>query len=96
MNWYTKFSKKTTRGDIADLFGQNGWYVRWTDELQSYDWNAGGGGVASIPVGAALGKVFSIGDQNINAFLAGNYYAAHRGMDGIWNIKLNVTLLFPE
>ena len=25
---------------FADLFGQKGWYLRWTDELMSYDWNA--------------------------------------------------------
>ena len=81
---------------FANFFGQKGWYTRWTDELASFDWNADGGGVASIPVGAALGRVFSIGDQPVNVFLASDYYAAHRSGDPVWDIKLNVTLLFPE
>jgi hypothetical protein len=82
---------------FADLFGQKGWYLRWTDELMSFDWNAVfDRDTASVPVGAALGKVFTIGKQPVNVFLGSDYYAAHRGADPVWDIKLNVTLLFPE
>ena len=79
------------------FFGQKGWYLRWTDELQSYDWKAGGSNTAAIPVGGALGKVFAIGKMPVNIFLGSNYNAAYRsGISERWNIKLNVTLLFPK
>jgi len=79
------------------FLGQKGWYMRWTDSLQSYDWKAGGSDTASIPVGGALGKVFAIGKHNFNVFLGGNYNAAYRsGISERWNIKLNVTLLLPK
>jgi hypothetical protein len=82
---------------FADFFGQKGWYLRWTDELMSFDWNSTfDSDTVSIPVGAALGKVFSIGKQPVNVFLGSDYYAAHRGSDPKWDIKLNVTFLFPE
>ena len=82
---------------FADLFGQKGWYLRYTDQLWSFDWEAEADrDTVSIPVGAALGKVFSIGKQPVNVYLGGDYYAAHRGTDPVWDIKLNVTLLFPE
>jgi hypothetical protein len=79
------------------FFGQKGWYMRWSDELQSYDWKASGSDTAAIPVGGALGKVFAIGKHHFNVFLGGNYNAAYRsGISERWNIKLNVTLLLPE
>jgi hypothetical protein len=82
---------------FASLFGQEGWYLRYTDQLYSFDWNAMfDRDTVSIPLGAALGKVFSIGKQPVNVFLGGDYYAAHRGTDPVWDIKLNVTFLFPE
>ena len=82
---------------FSQFLGQKGWYLRWSDELQSYDWKASGSDTASIPVGGALGKVFAIGKQNINVFLGSNYNAAYRsGISERWNIKLNVTLLFPK
>lgn len=82
---------------FSKFLGQKNWYLRWTDDLQSYDWKAGGSDTAAIPVGGALGKVFAIGKQNFNVFLGGNYNAAYRsGISERWNIKLNVTLLLPE
>jgi hypothetical protein len=82
---------------FAKLFDQPGWYLRWTDELMNWDWeDKAPDGKASIPVGAALGRVFAIGKQPVNIFLASDYYAEHRGTDSKWDIKLNVTFLFPE
>ena len=82
---------------FAKLFDQPGWYLRWTDELMSWDWeDKAPDGKASIPVGVALGRVFAIGKQPVNIFLASDYYAEHRGTNAKWDIKLNVTFLFPE
>ncbi len=47
----------------------------------------------SIPLGARLGRVFSIGKQPVNAFLQSWYNAADSGAD--YTIKFNFTFLFP-
>jgi hypothetical protein len=105
-NLWSAFGENSRR-DVNKLFagpvmtyhfgGAGGWYLRWTDQLMSFDWNAMfDKDTTSIPVGAALGKVFAIGKQPINVFLGGDYYVAHRGTDPVWDIKLNVTFLFPE
>ena len=47
-----------------------------------------------IPLGARLGKVFSIGKQPVNVFLQSWYNAADSGED--YSIKFNFTLLFPK
>ena len=36
------------------------------------------------------------GKQAVNVYLGGDYYVAHRGTDPVYDIKLNVTFLFPE
>ncbi len=47
----------------------------------------------SIPLGARIGKVFSIGKQPVNAFLQSWYNAADSGAD--YTVKFNFTFLFP-
>jgi len=59
----------------------------------SYDWTTK---TAHIPVGGRLGKVFNIGKQPVNAFVQSDYYVAHSGTNPVWDIKLNLTFLFPE
>jgi hypothetical protein len=96
-NVSTFFASPILNYHFSEFLGQKGWYLRWTDELQNYDWKAGGSDTAAIPVGGALGKVFAIGKHNVNVFLGGNYNAAYRSGPGErWNIKLNVTLLLPK
>ena len=79
---------------FAEFLRQPGWYLRWTDELMSFDWEKGG--EASLPLGGAIGRVFSIGNQPVNMFLAADRRADRRGVDAEWDIKLNLTLLFIE
>jgi len=82
---------------FAELFGQKGWYLRWTDQLMSWDWeDKAPDGKASIPVGGSLGRVFNVGNTPLNVYLGGDYLAEHRGTNAKWEIKLNVTFLFPE
>jgi hypothetical protein len=81
---------------FATLLGMKNWYLRWTDELSSYNWKESSDEVVQFPVGLAVGRVFSIGKRPVNVFLAGNYNALYRGSAPIWDIKLNFTLLFPE
>jgi hypothetical protein len=79
---------------FKEFLRQPGWYLRWTDELMSFDWEKGG--EASIPLGGAIGRVFSIGHQPVNIFLGADRRADRRGVDAEWDIKLNLALLFTE
>lgn len=79
---------------FKEFLRQPGWYLRWTDELMSFDWKQDG--EASIPLGGALGRVFKIGHQPVNVFLEGDSYSEQRGTGARWDIKLNVTFLFPS
>ncbi len=74
------------------LFGQKQWYAGLPDDLWSYDFKKSE--FTSIPLGARIGKVFSIGKQPVNAFLQSWYNAADSGAD--YTIKFNFTFLFPE
>ncbi len=73
------------------LFGEKGWYAAAPDDLWTYDFEESE--FTSIPLGARLGKVFSIGKQPVNAFLQSWYNAADPGAN--YAIKFNLTFLFP-
>jgi len=64
---------------FASFFGQKNWYLRWTDELASFNWKESSDEVVQFPVGVGLGRVFAIGKQPVNVFVAGNYNALYRG-----------------
>jgi hypothetical protein len=79
---------------FAKFLNQKGWYAAWTDELMSFNWEVDD--VSSIPVGARLGRVFSIGKQPVNVFLQADKHVARRGTEANWDIKFNMTFLFVQ
>lgn len=59
-------------------------------------WEARDGNVWTVPVGLALGQIFHLGRQPVNAQL-GAYYNAIRPDDGPdWQIRFQIALLFPK
>lgn len=69
----------------------------WSYTLQAemtYDWQQRG---ASIPVGAFIGKLLTVGGQPIQITGGPRYYVSHfdNGPKG-WGARLAVTLLFPK
>ncbi len=74
------------------MFGEKGWYAALPDDLWTYDFEESE--FTLIPLGARLGKVFSIGKQPVNVFLQSWYNAADTGAD--YAIKFNLTFLFPK
>lgn len=69
----------------------------WSFTVQAeatYDWERSD---ASIPVGAFVGKVFTVGSQPIQIVGGPRYYASHfdNGPKG-WGFRLSVVLLFPK
>ena len=82
---------------FESLFDQKGWYGGTPDDLWRYDWNDSH--FESIPLGARLGRVTSIGKQPINFFAQSWCNAAGdsgRSGQSEYTFKLNLTLLFPE
>ena len=80
---------------FKSLFDQNGWYIRNPDDLWSYDWRQDE--FDQIPVGAFVGKVFSIGKQPVNVF-GGAWYnpvSSDRGATADYAFKLSFAFLFP-
>jgi hypothetical protein len=60
------------------------------------NWEARRGDVWTVPVGLALGQIFHLGQQPLNAQL-GAYYNVVRPENGpTWQIRFQVALLFPK
>jgi hypothetical protein len=79
-----------------ELFDQKGWYLRGPDDLVQYDWNESE--FFQIPVGAGLGRVFTIGPQAVNVFAQSWYnpVESDRGASPNYTFKFNISFLFPE
>lgn len=80
---------------FGSLFEQKGWYVRAPDDLWSYDWEEDE--FDQIAAGAFMGRVFSIGEQPINAFAGGWYnpVGSDIGATPDYAFKLSLSFLFP-
>ena len=80
---------------FKSLFDQGGWYIRNPDDLWQYDWEEGE--FTLIPLGAAVGRVFSIGKQPVNLFAGGWYNAvsSDRAPTADYAFKFSLSFLFP-
>lgn len=78
------------------LFDQKGWYLRYPDDPITYDWETDE--LTQVPIGAFLGRAFTIGKQPVNVFGGGWYNAADpdNGTAPEWNLKLSFSLVFPK
>ena len=77
-----------------ELFGEKGWYAGTPDDLFAYDHEKDR--FSSIPIGARLGKVFSIGEQPVSMFAQAWYSPADEGAYPKYGLKLNLTFLFTK
>jgi hypothetical protein len=71
-----------------------GWFVSSSPILSS-NWNAESGEQWTVPVGGGFGRIFPIGDQQVNVSLQGfgNVVKPSNGPD--WSLRFTFTLLFP-
>lgn len=89
-------------GDVNSLSVQlvfnyhlgKGWYTGWGDQALEFDWEDGG--AVYFPLSARLGKVITIGTQDIDVNGQFIYNVGDRtaGLDE-WGFRLTVTPLFP-
>ncbi len=96
------FAGTSKRSTVNKLFYQpiairhfdKGWYAGMTDLTSTTNFNNGENTINFL--GLRVGKVTKIGKLPINVFLQPWYTPVHEGAVGKWNIKLNVTFLFPK
>jgi hypothetical protein len=72
-----------------------GWYLT-SSPIITVNWNAGSGQQWTVPVGGGIGRVFKVGGQAFNAQVAGYYNALHPDQAGNWQLRFQLSLLFPR
>jgi len=71
----------------------NGWYVL-TNPTISCDWKAPSGQGWTVPVGAAVGKTFSIGSQGMSLQLGAYYNAKRPAGTPTWVLQTQFSLIY--
>jgi opacity protein-like surface antigen len=74
---------------------KDGWYLT-SGPIITADWMASSSQRWTLPVGGGFGRVFKIDKQPINATLQAYYNVLHPDGAADWQLRLEVTLLFPE
>jgi hypothetical protein len=71
-----------------------GWYLTSAPILTA-NWEGESGQKWTVPVGAGVGRIFTVGKQPVNASLAGYYNVEHPDLAANWQLRFQVQLLFP-
>jgi hypothetical protein len=74
---------------------KGGWYLT-TAPVITANWNADSGQKWTVPFGGGLGRVFKVGNQHINARLAGYYNTEKPDDASDWTLQATVTFMFPK
>jgi hypothetical protein len=91
-----RYSTLTIQPLVSYNFPESpGRYVSFSP-IVTAQWDAKRGDVWTVPVGLALGQIFQLGEQPVNALL-GAYYNVVRPETGPdWQLRFQVALLFPK
>ena len=66
-----------------------------TSPVITSNWLAPSGQQWTVPIGGGFGRVFRIGDQPVNASIAGYYNAIRPTGTPAWQLRAELALLFP-
>ena len=74
---------------------EDGWYLT-SDPILTANWNAKSGNRWTVPLGAGIGKLFTIGTQPINTKLQfyGNVQRPKNAPE--WSMRFTIAFLFPK
>ncbi|MFD2890733.1 neuromedin U [Flavobacterium chuncheonense] len=89
-------------GDINLFYSQifitknlsKGWYIN-TAPIITANWEANSDQRWTVPLGAGFGKLFALGKLPINSQIGMYKYVEHPS-DADWQLRVQVTLLFPK
>jgi hypothetical protein len=96
------FSGDRARGSVNQTYieplvsynFQSGWYAQ-CDPQMTYDWTATTGNAWVLPMGADVGKTLTLGPQALSLQIGAYDFLKHSSAAAQWEIRLQVTLLFP-
>jgi opacity protein-like surface antigen len=91
------------RRDVNEFLAQpffnynlpHGWYFT-TSPVVTANWLAAPGQQWTVPIGGGFGRIFKIGDQPVSANIAGYYNVIRPDGTSNWQLRTELTLLFPE
>ena len=97
------FAGDGDRPDVSTLFLQpfanynlaKGWYLS-TSPMITANWKARSSDTWTVPIGGGVGKIFSLGSQNVNTRLTLYYNAARPEGSADFSLQWTVQLLFPK
>jgi opacity protein-like surface antigen len=72
----------------------HGWFLT-TSPIITANWLAAPGQQWTVPVGGGIGRVFKLGDQPVSASIAGYYNAINPSGAPNWQLRTQLSLLFP-
>jgi opacity protein-like surface antigen len=73
----------------------HGWYITSSPVITA-NWLAPSDQRWIVPVGGGFGRIFKIGEQPVSANIAGYYNVVHPTGTSNWQLRAELTLLFPE
>jgi hypothetical protein len=74
---------------------ESGWYVQ-CDPQMTYDWTAVTANAWTIPMGADIGKAFSVGSQSLSAQVGAYDLLMRPEGNPQWIARVSITVLFPS
>ena len=72
----------------------HGWYLTAAPIITA-NWLAASDERWTVPIGGGFGRVFKVGDQPVNASIAGYYNAIRPTGTPAWQLRASIALLFP-
>ena len=72
----------------------HGWYLT-TSPIVTSNWLAAAGQQWTVPIGGGIGRVFKVGDQPVNAQVAGYYNVIRPTGSSDWQLRATLAFLFP-
>jgi opacity protein-like surface antigen len=73
----------------------HGWYLT-SSPLITANWLAAPGQQWIVPFGGGFGRIFKLGDQPVSANIAAYYNVVHPTGTSNWQLRAELSLLFPE
>jgi opacity protein-like surface antigen len=73
----------------------HGWYLTGSPVITA-NWLAAPGQQWTVPIGGGFGRIFKMGDQPVSANIAAYYNAVHPTGTPNWQLRAELSLLFPE
>jgi hypothetical protein len=97
------FAGQSSRPDVNQMLFQyfinynlrHGWFITWQPTVTA-NWEATNGGRWVVPLGGGIGRIMKLGYQPVS--LTAQFYgnAAHPPGASPWNMKLQISFLFPK